>query len=163
MHSFVKKAWLSYVDGKSFSLCMPGKHRWKEADVAHFQVLPYYILRQTAEIYEYVTTEIYELKFQCRTLWIHSRVLPTLLRCLVDTCCKFTSWNYWESVISSLLYQMFLPSITVDNWQYTVQRKLQECLLRNFVFEKARKTWCALQNLGFSFPLQLYFLKHSNT
>jgi len=49
MHSFVKqeeKKWLSYVDGKSLSLYMPWRHRWKEADVAHFQVLSYYILKE---------------------------------------------------------------------------------------------------------------------
>jgi hypothetical protein len=52
MHYFVtqdKKAWLSYIDGKRFSLCMPCRHWWKEADVAHFQVLSYYILEETAE------------------------------------------------------------------------------------------------------------------
>jgi hypothetical protein len=44
-------------------------------------------------------------------------VLPSLLQCLVDTC-KFTSWNYKESVILSLLYQMFLLSITEENRVY---------------------------------------------
>ena len=126
MHSFVKqdkKAWLSYVDGKSLSLCMPWRHRWKEADVAHFQVLSYYILRERLQKTLNIKGQtVSELKFQCRTSWIQSRVLPPLLQYFVDTC-KFTSWNYKESVISSLLYQMFLLSITEDNWQYTVESR----------------------------------------
>lgn len=59
MHSFVKqdkKTWLSYVDGKSLSLCMPRGHRWKDADSARFQVLSYHILKESAENPEYERT-----------------------------------------------------------------------------------------------------------
>ena len=125
LHSFVKqdkKAWLPYVDGKSLSVCMPWGHRWKEADFAHFQVLSYHIPKERVrKTMNMKGQPVSELKFQCGTSWKQSRVLPPLLQCFVDTC-KFTSWNYKESFISSLLYQMFLLSITEDNWQYTVQQ-----------------------------------------
>lgn len=97
MHSFVKQdktAWLSYIDGKSLSLCMPWRHRRKEANVAHFQVLSYYILKERLQkTLNMKGQPVSELKFQCGTSWIHRRMLPSLLQCLVDTC-KFTSWNY---------------------------------------------------------------------
>ena len=117
-HSFVKqdkKAWLLFVDGKSLFLCIPWRHMWKKADVAHFQVLSYYILKDRLRITLNMKGQpVSELKFQCGTSWIQSTVLPPLLQCLIDTC-KFSSWNYKESVISSLLYQMFLLSTAEDN------------------------------------------------
>jgi len=54
-------------------------------------------------------------------LSLHS-FIPIFFRSVDTWTCKFTSWNYKESFISSLLYQMFLLSITEDNWQYTVQQ-----------------------------------------